>query len=108
VISREAKQRIEKYIAEAEAAGGRIDAFYYCPHGWDEGCACRKPRPGLLFQAQRDFHLDLTRTTFVGDDERDEAAALAAGCRPALVAEDVGLLEVTRALLANELEEAVR
>jgi histidinol-phosphate phosphatase family protein len=93
---------------EAEEAGGRIDAVYYCPHGWDEGCACRKPRPGLLFRAQRDFHLDLTRTTFVGDDERDREAALAAGCRPALVSDDLTLLDFTRVLLASGLEEAVR
>jgi histidinol-phosphate phosphatase family protein len=93
---------------EAEDVGGRIDAFYYCPHGWDEGCACRKPRPGLLFQAQREFHLDLTRTTFVGDDERDREAALAAGCRPALLSEELSLLDVARELLANQLEEAVR
>jgi histidinol-phosphate phosphatase family protein len=93
---------------EAAEAGGRIDAVYYCPHGWDEGCACRKPRPGLLFRAQREFHLDLTRTTFVGDDERDREAALAAGCRPALLSHDLTLLDVTRQLLANELVEAVR
>lgn len=66
--------------AEAEAAGGRIDGVFYCPHAWDEGCACRKPAPGLLFEAQRALHLDLTRTPFVGDDERDGAAAHAAGC----------------------------
>jgi histidinol-phosphate phosphatase family protein len=93
---------------EAEEAGGRIDAFYYCPHGWDDGCACRKPRPGLLFQAQRDFHLDLTHTTFVGDDERDREAAVAAGCRPVLVSADSSLLDITRELLADQLEGAVR
>ena len=93
---------------EAEEAGGRIDAFYYCPHGWDEGCDCRKPRPGLLFLAQRAFHLDLTRTTFVGDDVRDGQAARAAGCRPALVSDNRSLLDVTRELVANELEGALR
>jgi histidinol-phosphate phosphatase family protein len=93
---------------EAAEAGGRIDAVYYCPHGWDEGCACRKPRPGLLFRAQRDFHLDLTRTTFVGDDERDREAALAAGCHPALLSDDLTLLEFTRVLLASGLEESLR
>ena len=71
--------------AEAAAAGGRIDAIYHCPHDWDEGCACRKPRPGMLFQAQRDHHLDLTRTFFVGDDERDGQAAAAAGAPFVLV-----------------------
>jgi D-glycero-D-manno-heptose 1,7-bisphosphate phosphatase len=71
----------ERMCAEAAAAGGRIDAIYHCPHGWDEGCACRKPAPGMLFQAQRAFDLDLSRVSFVGDDERDGQAAEAAGCR---------------------------
>jgi D-glycero-D-manno-heptose 1,7-bisphosphate phosphatase len=93
---------------EAEEAGGRIDAIYYCPHGWDAGCECRKPKPGMLFQAQREHHLDLTRTTFVGDDERDEAAADAAGCRFSYASEDVPLLDVTHRLLAGEIEEARR
>lgn len=70
----------ERMRAEAAAAGGSIDAIYYCPHGWDEGCACRKPKPGMLWQAQRDLHLDLGRTYFLGDDERDGQAAEAAGC----------------------------
>lgn len=59
--------------------GGSIDAVYVCPHGWDEGCRCRKPKPGMLFQAQRDFNLDLSRTYFIGDDERDIEAGAAAG-----------------------------
>jgi histidinol-phosphate phosphatase family protein len=74
-----------RLVAEARAAGGDIDAIYCCPHDWNEGCACRKPRPGLLFRAQRDHHLDLTRTPFIGDDERDAQAAEAAGCRFTLV-----------------------
>ncbi len=67
--------------AEAEGAGGHIDAVYHCPHDWDANCACRKPKPGMLFQAQRDFDLDLSRVPFVGDDERDGQAADSAGCR---------------------------
>ena len=65
---------------EAAAAGGKIEAIYYCPHDWDAGCECRKPLPGMLFQAQRDLNLDLSRTFFVGDDERDREAAERAGC----------------------------
>lgn len=74
-----------KMRAEAAQAGGVIDAIYFCPHDWDAGCECRKPRPGLLFQAQRDFSLDLTRTCFLGDDERDLQAAEAAGAIGRLV-----------------------
>jgi histidinol-phosphate phosphatase family protein len=85
-------------VREATQAGGRIDAIYYCPHNWEEGCECRKPKPGMLFQAQRDFSLDLSRTPFVGDDERDIQAADAAGCPSALVSEKRTLLDVVREL----------
>jgi len=91
----------ERVAAEAAATGGRIDAMYYCPHGWDDGCACRKPRPGMLFQAQRDFHLDLSRTLFIGDDERDAQAADAAGCRSALVTDGVSLLDLVQELVGE-------
>jgi histidinol-phosphate phosphatase family protein len=64
---------------EADAAGARFEAFYYCLHDWDEGCECRKPLPGMFFEAQRDFALDLSRTPYVGDDDRDRQAADSAG-----------------------------
>jgi D-glycero-D-manno-heptose 1,7-bisphosphate phosphatase len=70
---------------EAAKAGGRIDAFYYCPHRPDEGCDCRKPAPGLLLQAARELGIDLRRSYMVGDAEEDAQAALAAGCGPILV-----------------------
>jgi histidinol-phosphate phosphatase family protein len=66
--------------AEASAAGGEITAIYHCPHGWDDGCDCRKPKPGMLLRAQRELLLDLTRVSFLGDDDRDRQAAEAAGC----------------------------
>jgi histidinol-phosphate phosphatase family protein len=93
-----------KMHADAKTAGGRIDATYHCPHDWNAGCECRKPRPGMLFQAQRDHHLDLTRTWFLGDDERDAEAAEAAGCRFAMVTEQSSLLDLTRALIDEALE----
>ena len=86
--------------AQALAAGGSIDAFYCCQHDWYAGCDCRKPRPGLLFRAQRDFALDLTRTWFLGDDERDREAADAAGTPFGLVSEEQPLLAHARRLLS--------
>lgn len=86
--------------ADAEAAGGHIDAVFYCPHPWDADCDCRKPRPGLLFQAQRALDLDLTRTPFVGDDERDGAAARAAGCPFVMATETRPLAAVAEELIA--------
>ena len=87
-----------RMVKEAEQAGGRIDAIYYCPHDWDAGCECRKPKPGMLFQAQHDFNLDLSRTLFIGDDERDGQAAEAAGCLSALVSGEKTLLKIVTEL----------
>lgn len=84
---------------QAAAAGARIDKIYYCPHDWDGGCECRKPRPGMLFQAQRDLNLDLTRTYLLGDDDRDAEAADRAGCLFGKISEDQSLLDWVRALL---------
>ena len=58
--------------------GVRIDALYYCPHH-PEGtieryrmtCPCRKPEPGMLIQAARDFGLDLTTCSLIGDKAED-------------------------------------
>jgi D-glycero-D-manno-heptose 1,7-bisphosphate phosphatase len=87
---------------EVTVEGGRIDAIYYCPHNWDEDCECRKPKPGMLFQAHRDFNLDLSRTPFVGDDERDAQAAEAAGCPSMMVSEKNPLLNVASSLIAGK------
>jgi histidinol-phosphate phosphatase family protein len=95
----------ERMKSEAVEAGGQIEAIYYCPHHWDEDCECRKPKAGMLFQAQRDFSLDLSRTLLVGDDERDAQAADAAGAAAALVSDRINLLDITRNLL-DELEGA--
>jgi histidinol-phosphate phosphatase family protein len=89
----------ETMKTEAAEAGGEIESIYYCPHDWNEGCECRKPKPGLLFRAQRDMNLDLSRTPFVGDDERDAAAAKAAGCPFLEVSDELPLLQVTHRII---------
>ena len=91
----------DRMKAEVVAAGGQIGAVYYCPHGWDSACECRKPKPGMFFSAQREFALDLSRTPVIGDDERDGQAAEAAGCPWTLVSEERTLLDVIRDLLAG-------
>jgi D-glycero-D-manno-heptose 1,7-bisphosphate phosphatase len=88
-------------IEEVAEAGGTIEAIYYCPHDWDAGCECRKPSPGMLFQAQRDLNLDLSRTFFVGDDERDAEAADNAGCPFAKISDDRPLIDWVRTLLTK-------
>jgi D-glycero-D-manno-heptose 1,7-bisphosphate phosphatase len=80
----------DQMIAAVAAAGGRLDAVLYCPHHPDDGCACRKPRPGLFYRAAAELGLDLARSAFVGDTVTDLQAGLAAGCRPILVLTGLG------------------
>ncbi len=69
--------------------GGKIDAVFYCPHTPDEGCACRKPLPGLFEQIIERYGLDvatnLNGVHAAGDSLRDLQAGAAAGCLPHLV-----------------------
>ena len=75
----------EKMHAAVEAAGGRIDAIFFCPHGPDAGCECRKPRPGLFREILSRYGVEPSEVWAVGDQRRDLEAAHAAGCRPILV-----------------------
>ena len=74
--------RMHKQLA---AVGGRVDAMFFCPHAADEGCACRKPLPGLFQQIGERYRVDLRQVHAVGDSERDAQAAHAADCVPHLV-----------------------
>ncbi len=70
---------------QASQAGGRIDAFFFCPHAADSTCECRKPQPGMLREIGRRFNVSLSDVYMVGDAQRDVDAAAAAGARPVLV-----------------------
>lgn len=62
-----------------------IDDIKVCYHADQDGCPCRKPKPGLLFEAAKQWSLDLTRSVMVGDRWRDIEAGRAAGCKTVLV-----------------------
>lgn len=66
-------------------AQGSIARIYYCSHGPDSLCACRKPKPGLLYQFAKDYEADLSQVYCIGDSMRDVESALAAGAKPILV-----------------------
>ena len=85
--------RVERRIQELLAPSAvEIDAFYYCPHlpqapnvRYAVRCLCRKPQPGLLRQAAREWQIDLTQSWLVGDILDDVEAGNRAGCRTVLV-----------------------
>jgi D-glycero-D-manno-heptose 1,7-bisphosphate phosphatase len=69
-----------RMVSALAEGGARIDAVLYCPHAPEEGCDCRKPRPGLLIEAGRRLGVDPGDTYVIGDWVDDIAAARAAGC----------------------------
>ena len=74
-----------KFQRLLEDAGGHVDRIDICPHGPDDGCDCRKPRPGLINRLIEHYAVNAADVIVVGDSRRDLEAALAAGARPVLV-----------------------
>jgi D-glycero-D-manno-heptose 1,7-bisphosphate phosphatase len=74
-----------RLVAQTSVAGRKISAVYYCPHRVEDGCECRKPKPGMLLKAAADWDLDLTRCYMVGDAMSDIEAGSAGGCMTLLV-----------------------
>lgn len=86
--------------------GAYLDAIYYCPHHPHSGyagerpeykvdCTCRKPKPGMLFQAAKEFNIDLSQSWMIGDSENDVKAGQAAGCKTVLIGNGVYGQDVT-------------
>ena len=94
-----------------KAEGAHIDAFYFCPHHPDGKikelailCHCRKPQPGMLEQAARDWPIDLARSFLIGDKDDDLAAARAFHIRGVKFDAQAGTLED---LVRKELASSV-
>jgi D-glycero-D-manno-heptose 1,7-bisphosphate phosphatase len=84
----EIHRRMKNSISEV---GGKIEKIYCCPHGRDEDCACRKPRPGMLLRARDELGIDMHDAVFIGDSITDIRAGLAAGIQTVLVLSGLGL-----------------
>ena len=74
-----------KMLGLVHETGGHISRIVICPHGPDDGCDCRKPKPGMLLQLARHFDTSLDGVPVIGDALRDLQAAAAVGARPILV-----------------------
>ena len=102
----------DKMETELGKVGAFIDAIYVCPHHTDKGfegerpeykcnCDCRKPKPGLLLQAAKDFNIDLSESYMIGDSHRDVEAGENAGVKKNIMVEENeenGLLTIIREL----------
>jgi D-glycero-D-manno-heptose 1,7-bisphosphate phosphatase len=89
------------------AAGAELNATYYCTHGLDDGCDCRKPLPGLLMRAARELEIELAASWMVGDSQTDAEAGARAGCRTLRVRPvDGALLAAAQTILADDQRKA--
>lgn len=103
----------DKMETELGKVGAFVDAIYVCPHHTDKGfegerteykcnCDCRKPKPGLLLQAAKDFNIDLSESYMIGDSHRDVDAGENAGVKKSIKVEENkenGLFETVKQLL---------
>lgn len=87
--------RLRQLVAEQ---GGEVGLIVHCPHGPDDGCACRKPLPGLLVQIAEHYDVTLDGVWFVGDSPGDLAAAQAAACQAVLVRSGKGQRTLAKGL----------
>lgn len=95
---RAVQDRIEKEF--------HFDDIFICCHRRDENCACKKPKPGLLFTAALKWEIDLARSYVVGDTSSDTGAARAAGCKSILINQEYNQGVASGYRVAN-LQEAV-
>ncbi len=75
----------ERLRLQLRNEGAEFHAIYYCPHRPEDGCDCRKPKPGLILRAASDLGIDLGASYSIGDREWDVEAGRAAGTRTILV-----------------------
>ena len=104
----------DKMETELGKVGAFVDAIYVCPHHTDKGfegerpeykcnCDCRKPKPGLLLQAAKDFNIDLSESYMIGDSHRDVEAGEYAGVKKSFKVEENkenGLLNIIEQIIA--------
>ena len=107
----EIHQKMETLLGKE---GAFIDGLYFCPHHPDSGfegevkelkidCDCRKPKPGMLLQAAKDFNIDLSQSFMIGDSDNDMAAGSAAGCKCIRIDRDGDLLKAVKQALNKEI-----
>lgn len=109
IITEEKLNEIHKGMSDKiKKHGGKIDAIYFCPHDVSDGCGCRKPKPGMILRAIKDFkdydmEVDLERSYVISDSEKDIILAKAVGLKAIKIGEYSPIADITK---KNLLEAA--
>ena len=83
----------DKLVSLFAEEGIRFDGIYYCLHGKEEGCGCRKPEPGLFLRAENDFPVDRANRFFIGDKLSDVEAGQKFGIKVIMLRTGHGRME---------------
>ncbi|MBU4344289.1 MAG: D-glycero-beta-D-manno-heptose 1,7-bisphosphate 7-phosphatase [Desulfobacteraceae bacterium] len=104
MISKQGLEHIHALMKKAiKSGGGEIKDIFFCPHTPEEGCDCRKPKPGLIYQAQKKYQIDLPASIMVGDDAKDIECASRAGCGLSVLVKSENFLNTERLLSEKKI-----
>lgn len=107
-------EKINTHISSIlKMSGISIDAWYFCPHGPDDNCQCRKPRPGMIMKAEEKFNINIPNSWIIGDKSTDIEAGKAAGINTILVktgygGSEPGASDIASDYLASDIGEAIK
>lgn len=94
-IHKNMQDELEKYRV-------KLKAIYYCPHHWNDGCPCRKPKPGMFLKAAKNFNFNVRKAVFIGNSNSDQETAEAVGCKFVQMQTDGNLFEVVQHSILTE------
>jgi histidinol-phosphate phosphatase family protein len=109
-------EQVDKFnnalVADLKKQNVTIDAFYFCPHGPDDNCDCRKPQTGLFERAKRQFSIDYEKSWMIGDKSSDIQAGKNIGAKTILVltgfaGKEPGATDVKPDFITKDLFEAM-
>ena len=109
IINRQMASRREvEYINDMmktsiASCGGEIKDIFFCPHTPDDGCDCRKPKPGLIYKAQKKYGINLAASCMVGDSAKDIECARRAGCGCAVLVKSGNAPEAEKILAKKKI-----
>ena len=95
-------------LGELKKKGVRIDRIYYCPHGPNDNCSCRKPKIGMFLEAVKDFNINLSKSWFIGDGKADVIAGREANIKTIKIGDKMPVdLKLEPNYYVKNLNEAV-
>lgn len=113
ITEQKLKEIHKEMVKEIRNHGGKIDAIYFCPHDIDDHCNCRKPKPGMILKAIKDFRdigieIDLNKSYVIGDSEKDIVAGRRVGLNTIKIGEHSEIADITKENLLEAVKTIVK